>query len=147
MRQLLKDRLETSSRGQALVETGLVLSLILFMALATFDLGRGIAAHIAMREATQEGALYAGYLLYSNDPLYEAIDVDDVEQRVRESSTVEAVANADVARTDCDEAPGYLTIESSYDLPVVSPLGQLVFGSTFELSVEIDAINLNEACS
>jgi Flp pilus assembly protein TadG len=144
MRRLLKDRLESSSRGQALVETGLIISLILFMALATFDLGRGIAAHIALREATQEGALYAGYLLYDPD---EGLTIDDVEARVRESSTVEAVMEADVARTGCEVAPGYLTIESTYDLPVISPLGQLVFGSTFELSVEIDAINLNEACS
>ena len=61
MRTLLKRWRDRSSRGQALVETGLILSLILLLSMATFDLGRGITNHIALHEATQEGALYAGY--------------------------------------------------------------------------------------
>jgi TadE-like protein len=144
MRELLKRRLAGSARGQALVETGIVLSLVLFIALATFDLGRGIAAHIALREATQEGALYAGYLLYDSDA---SVSMADVQDRVRESSSTVEVTSAVVTEVSCDPAPGYLTIRSTYDLPVLTPLAQAVFGSTFELSVELDATNLNEDCS
>ena len=146
MRHLLIDRLDGSSRGQALVETGLILSLILMIALATFDLGRGIAAHIALREATQEGAIYAGYLLHHEDTSLD-VDIGEVEQRVQESSTVDAVVDAEVDETGCAGAPGALTIESTYELPVISPFGQLIYGSSFDLTVAIDATNLNEACS
>lgn len=146
MTRFLRRHLDDSSRGQALVETGLVLSLILLMALATFDLGRGIAAHIALREATQEGALFAGYRLYHSDVALD-VTIAQVQQRVRDSSSTEEVTTAVVTQVACAPAPGFLTIRSTYDLPVLTPVAQAIFGGTFELSVEIDATNLNGACS
>lgn len=130
-------------RGQALVETLIIVTLILFISLATFDLGRGIAAHIALTEATQEGAIYAGYLLHDDDA---SVGVGDVQTRVRQSSTTDEVVNAIVTEVDCDPAPGFLTIRSTYDMPVLNPMAQAVIGSTFALSVEISATNLNEDC-
>jgi uncharacterized protein YqfA (UPF0365 family) len=146
MRRLLTRWQAASERGQALVETALITMLILFIALATFDIGRGIAAHLALTEATQEGSIYAGYRLYHKHPAV-AVTIDQVQTRVRQSSTTAEVVNAVVTEVACAPAPGYLTIRSTYDLPVISPLGQLAFGPTFALSVEINATNLNEDCS
>lgn len=146
MQRLLTRWHAASERGQALIETGLIITLILFIALATFDLGRGIAAHIALSEATQEGSIYAGYRLYHKDAGLK-VTMAQVQARVRESSTTEEVQNAVVTEVACAGAPGYLTLRSTYDLPVISPLGQLAFGPTFALSVEIHATNFNEECS
>jgi Flp pilus assembly protein TadG len=146
MQRLLTRWRTTCARGQALIETALVIPLVLFVALSTVDVGHGLAAHIALTEATQEGALYAGYRLYHDDPAVD-VTIGQVQTRVRESSTSDEVENAVVTQVACSPAPGYLTIRSTYDLPVISPLGQLFFGPTFALSVEIDATNLNEECS
>jgi Flp pilus assembly protein TadG len=146
MIRLLRARFASASRGQALVETALILSLILLLALATFDLGRGIASHIALTEATQEGAIYAGYELHNPDAVPD-VDAADVEYRIQSSSVGEAVTNAVVTVPDCDPSPGYVVVRSTYDLPVISPPARLIFGPTFSLAVEVRATNLHGACA
>jgi Flp pilus assembly protein TadG len=144
MRQLLKRRLAASSEGQAVVETGLILSLILLLSLATFDLGRGISAHIALREATQEGALYAGYRYGDPDV---TVGQPQIQARVRTSSSVDAVTLAEVTVPNCAPAPGYVTVRSTYELPVLMPIANFIFGPTLTLTVEVNAVNLNEGCT
>lgn len=135
MRQLLRSHLEQSERGQALVETAMIISLILLMSLATFDLGRGLGAHIALKEATQEGALYAGYRL--NDP---GVTQAQVQTRVRQSSTAESAANAVVTMGACvDDTVDHVVVTGTYDLPIITPLATIIFGPTFSLSVELEA--------
>lgn len=137
---------DESSEGQALVETALILTLMIFMSLATFDLGRGLAANLALTEATQEGAIYAAHRRYStatapnpNTPVTNA----QIQTRVRTSSNVEAVETATVSVT-CGS--GRVTVTSTYALPVVSPLAQLVFGPTFTLNVDSKANILRGTC-
>ena len=141
MRRLLRRWRDRSSRGQALVETGLVLSLILLLSMATFDLGRGISSHIALHEATQEGALYAGYRWGEPGAI-------NVQQRVRDSSSNEAVMNA-VVTTTCTTSPdpGTLTVRSTYAQPIITPIASAIFGGTITLRVEVDAVNILESCS
>lgn len=149
VRRALARRAATSERGQALVETGLILTLILLTSLATFDIGRGLSAHLALTEATQEGALYAGHRRYStatspdlNTPVTNA----QIQARVRTSSNDEAVMNANVTVTCTSGSPGQVTVASTYALPVVSPLGQLVFGPAFNLSVNSKTPILRGTC-
>ena len=133
--RLLKFHLRQSERGQALVETAMIISLILLMSLATFDLGRGIGAHIALKEATQEGALYAGYRL--NDP---GVTEPQVQARVRESSTAESAANANVDLGSCvNDTVDHVVVTGTYDLPIITPLATIIFGPTFGLNVELEA--------
>ena len=143
---LLNHRFSSSDRGQAAVETALVLSIIMLLALATLDLGRGIVAHIALTEATQEGAMYAGYELH-NPAASPDVTVADVEDRVTESSSADVVADAIVTVPACAVAPGYITVRSTYDLAVLTPLASFIFGPSIPLSVEVKATNFHGACS
>ena len=133
---LLRERRERSERGQALVETSMIISLILLMSLATFDLGRGIGAHIALKEGVQEGALYAGYRLSDPTPVTQA----QVQTRVRESSSAESVANAVVTMGTCvNDDVDHVVVTGTYPLPIITPLATIIFGPTFDLSVELEA--------
>jgi len=129
-----------AGRGQALVETAFMLPLILLVSLATFDLGRALFHHIALREATQEGALYAAY---------EPYPASDIMARVTTSSSNEAVAGATVTVPSCTTSPGtgQVVVRSTYEMPVVSPPAVLLFGSTVTLTEEITATNFNGDCS
>jgi Flp pilus assembly protein TadG len=147
MYRLLTSRFGSASRGQAAVETALVLMIIMLLALGTFDLGRGIAAHLALTEATQEGAMYAGYELCNPAASPDVLN-DDVEYRITSSSTVEAVENAVVAVPSVPAYPGYITVRSTYNLPVITPLASFIFGPTFALGVEVKATNFHDgACT
>lgn len=142
MRRLLKRWRDRSSRGQALVETGLVLSLILLLSMATFDLGRGIMNHIALHEATQEGALYAGYR-YGEA----GVGLAQVQTRVRESSSNEAVMNAVVTMPAPTCTSSRVVVRSTYPMPIITPIASAIFGGTINLRVELDAVNILETCT
>lgn len=147
MHKLLRSSLDSSRRGQAAVETALVLMIILLLALGTFDLGRGIAAHQALTEATQEGAMYAGYELCNPASSPDVLETDIV-YRITSSSSVEAVENAVVDVPTVPAYPGYITVRSTYNLPVITPLASFIFGPTFTLGVELKATNFHDgACT
>lgn len=140
MIRLIRRRLSGATRGQALIETGIALPIILILSIAAFDLGRGIVAHIALTEATQDGAFYAAY-----NPFPAATIIS----RVKTSSSTDAVTGATVTVPTCTTSPGagQVVVRSTYNLPVISPPAQAIFGSTFTLTVEITATNFNGACS
>lgn len=141
MYELLKTRLSASSRGQAAVETALILSIVMLLALATLDLGRGIAAHVALTEATQEGAMVAGYRYCDPDITW---NQPQLQALVITSSSAEAVTGATVpAPTVTDE---YVTVVATYPMPVITPLASFIFGPTIAIAVEVDATNFHEDC-
>jgi hypothetical protein len=141
MSELLRSRLTTSSRGQAAVETALILSIVMVLALATLDLGRGIAAHVALSEATQEGAMVAGYRYCDADVTFGAAELQTL---VRTSSSAEPVTQAVV--TAPSVTADVVAVRSVYNMPVVTPLASFIFGPTIAIAVEIDATNFHEAC-
>lgn len=141
MYELLKSRLTASSRGQAAVETALILSIVMVLALATLDLGRGIAAHVALSEATQEGAMVAGYRFCDTDITWGNTDLQTL---VETSSSAEAVTQA-VVTTPSVTAEN-IKVLSTYSMPVITPLASFIFGPNIAIGVEIDATNFHEDC-
>ena len=136
MSSLLKGRAQAVTHGQALVETAIVLPILLMLGLVTFDVGRAIYAHIALTEATQEGAFYGAYEPGGN-----------IVQRVQTSSDHVWVTGATVSVTcTTSPTPGQVAVTSSYGLPVISPPGQLIFGGTFTLSMTVTATNFEGSC-
>jgi Flp pilus assembly protein TadG len=135
--------LRAHRRGQALIETGIALPILLLLSLAAFDVGRALVAHIALTEGTQEGSLFAAheYNSHASDAAAEAA----VTTRVTTSSSHEAVTGATV-ETTCSNtpAPGTVEVRSSYELPVISPPALALFGSAISLSAEVRANNFNE---
>lgn len=141
----LRRRFGRTKRGQALVETAVVLPILLFMALLTFDVGRAIFSHIALTEATQEGSLYAAHVYGDPDsPDTIATRQAKIQTRVSTSTTNESVANATVTVFPC--SPTELVVRSEYELPVISPFARLVFGPTIGVAVEVTATNLKGEC-
>lgn len=49
------------SRGQAMVETALVMTMVVMVLLLVIDLGRAYFTFVSMRNAAREAAIYAGY--------------------------------------------------------------------------------------
>ena len=123
-----------------MIETAFVLPIILLLGLLTVDVGRGIFGHIALTQATQEGALYAAYRPFPTS---------DIITRVNTSSNWESVADATVTVPSCttSPAPGRVVVHTEYDMPLISPLARLMFGDTLRLAVQITATNFNGACS
>jgi hypothetical protein len=132
-------------RGQALIETAVALPIVLILSLAAFDLGRGVVAHIALTEATQDGAFWAAYE-YGDLPAGTAVST--VEGRVTSTSNADVVTGADVTVPSCTTSPvpGQVVVRSTSEIPVTSPPAQAIFGATFTLTVEVSATNFNGAC-
>lgn len=81
MRATLKsNRFNQSEQAQSLVELAVSFMLIMFILAGAVDFGRAYFALIALRDASQEGVIYA-----SIHP--EASNVTEIEARVKESST------------------------------------------------------------
>jgi Flp pilus assembly protein TadG len=72
-----KNAFSKNERGQSLVELALSMSFMLILLAGVMDFGRAFFTYIALRDAAQEGALYASY-----SPL----DCDWILQRIHETS-------------------------------------------------------------
>ncbi len=68
-----------TEKGQSLVELAIGFMVLLFVLGGTVDLGRMFFAYIAIRDAAQEGAVYAS--------ITDVKSVDDIRGRVRTSSS------------------------------------------------------------
>lgn len=130
---------ERRSRGQALVETALILPILLILVMGVIDIGRVIFAHVQLQEATHEGALYGAY---NPNP------TSAVQTRVTSSSDAEWVSGATVTVTcTSSPAPGQVTVSSTYSLTLLTPMIPDLLGvSAVPLSANSVATNFNEAC-
>lgn len=74
-------RLRPSQKGQSLIEFAIGIVVLLMLVSVVVDGSRALFTYLSMRDAAQEGAIYA-----SIHPL--ASDEDDVEARVCEASNI-----------------------------------------------------------
>lgn len=138
------------SRGQAIVESAMVLPILILLVMGVIDVGRVIFAHVALQEATQEGAIYGAYNPLAGASCNAACQRQAVRDRVIGSSSSDWVSGASV--TVCHETtapagwttpfPGILTVQSTYPLDLLTPIVPDILGtSTVTLSIEITATN------
>src|SRR5512146_2633069 len=86
-------RTSGKERGQSLVELAISLTVMLLLLSGAVTFGMAFFSYVAMRDAAQEGALYASFnpcVDASNDAICqrtEAVNVAGVRTRVRASST------------------------------------------------------------
>jgi Flp pilus assembly protein TadG len=85
-----RERLERSERGQSLVELAVSFMLVMFVLAGAVDFGRAYFAVIALRDAAQEGVIYA-----SLNPDAET----DIEDRIMESSSA-PIDMSNIPRSD-----------------------------------------------
>jgi Flp pilus assembly protein TadG len=110
-------------QGVAAVEMAIVLPLLVFLAFGIIDVGRVLFTHIAVQEATQEGALYGSFS--PNDPTA-------VRQRVIESLESPVLDPGDIAVT-CPSVDR-IAVAVTHDVQLLTPIASDWFGGSFTLT-------------
>jgi hypothetical protein len=140
-------RLSQKEKGQSLIEfaVGMVILVILLAGIA--DGGRALFTFMALREAAQEGALYA-----STDPTNTAEIVKRVEnasdtlQKIKVDPDATLVITVDVIGSACS---GHgIRVRTRYDnFPIGMPfLGAVIGSQTVPISAEATDTILTPAC-
>lgn len=130
-----------AQRGQSLVELAISLTVILWLLAGAIDLGSALFAWIALRDAAEEGALYAS--LYptvdsNNNGRYdngEAMNTAAIAARVRVTSTnpvnlndaVNVTVNVEMTSPPC--AGGAVTVTVIYNYRIMMPLTSTIIGT------------------
>lgn len=160
------NRYNQSEQAQSLVELAVSFMLIMFILAGAVDFGRAYFALIAMRDAAQEGVIYA-----SINPL----DVAKIEERVKENSTspidFSQFTGADIdvsweidgvvyseGSPPANPCAGFynngsvldsnsITVTVKYDFPFTMPMISNIFpGGTLQLSVDDQHTILRPQC-
>lgn len=134
--------------GQSLVESAMVIPLILLMFMGSLDVGRLLFAYIALEEAVQEGATYGSYATGVSG--WRA----NIKNRVTTSSNHSEVTSATVPDPVCvpentattPPTPGTVTVVATSNVPLLTPVGSVLFGGTFQLRATVIATNLDGSC-
>lgn len=160
MKQKNKLQTKKSEQGQSLVELAFSFLLIMFIISGAVDFGRAYFSIIALRDASQEGVIYA-----SGHPT--SGDVSDIEDRVQDSSSgpvdMSTVSDANVMvswvlsgtyydegsigssphggcahfyEVDGSTVANTITVRVRYSFPLTMPFIQGMFGGSIPLTVQ-----------
>ena len=145
-------------RGQSLVEVAVSLPVILLLLVGTLDFGMAIFSFIILRDAAQEGALYASF-----DPQNEiaiesrARSINPQDSEFSSYSPVDLMDTEHVKVTikiigdDCQgiskKGANSVQVSVSYDYPVFMPFGDQIMGSAvIPLTASATNVILQPAC-
>jgi hypothetical protein len=133
-----------SEWGQSLVEVAVSFMVLVLLLAVAVDLGRVFFSFIALREAAEEGALYAS-LQPSDDA--------GIEARVRDSSeTPIDLSDEDLVEVEITPpaslcAGNEITVSLTYEYNLTMPLlGGIIGTQTFDLPASATATILAPAC-
>ena len=151
----------TSSIGQAVVEFGLVLPLLLVIFAGAADFGRLFYGYVAIENAVKEGALYGSRYPVCADSSALCQDPDNVRWRVQEEA--KTVRNPDGTKItptsrclsastgaprpdlrDCVAGDTY-EVAASYRLKLITPILGAIIGSGVTVESRSTAVVLNRA--
>lgn len=114
-------RRRRTRRGQALVETAMVLPFMILLVMGVIDIGRLLFAHVALQEATQEGALYGAF---------HPTNSSAIRNRVRNSSNAQWVTGATVEVCQIvSPSPGRVKVTSTYAMQLLTPVIPNILGT------------------
>ncbi|MEW6401440.1 MAG: TadE/TadG family type IV pilus assembly protein [Chloroflexota bacterium] len=147
-----------SERGQSIVEVAISLPIIILLLVGTLDFGMAVFSFIILRDAAQEGALYASF-----DPNGEV----EIENRARSinpqaagsanyspinlADTNQVRVDIQIIGDDCqgitDEGSNSIEVSVSYDYPLFMPFAEQVLGSnTIPLTASATNVILQPPC-
>ena len=165
-----------NERGQSLVEIAISLVIILLLLAGAVDFGIALFSFVSLRDAVQEGALYASFdpTLDDGDNLYEgeALDCAGIEARVRSASTNPidltdttklnifictvpggstsfACTNVcdDSAVDPCEGAGAGIQVRAIYNYELIMPLlGDVIGSQTIPLTASVTDTILRPLC-
>ena len=151
-RSMQIDNSSAEERGQSLVELGVSLTFLFILLAGVVDIGRAFFTYITLRDAAQEGALYASF---------EEIKCQDTEARVKTTTQeVGDLIDANAVQFSCqvigpacgdkDSAnSGAVQVTLTYEeFPLTMPfLGTLLGSQTIEISTSSTDNILTPLCS
>ena len=121
---------EKNERGQGLVEMAISLIIILTLLAGAVDFGIALFSYVSIRDAAQEGALYAS--INPDDPT-------GIEARVRSSSsspvdlsdTSSVIISTNYSSANhCEGLGDTIEVEVSYDYQLIMPILPEILGVT-----------------
>jgi Flp pilus assembly protein TadG len=145
-------------KGQSLVEVAISLPVILLILLGTFDFGMALFSYSILRDAAQEGALYASFnpgnkVQTENRarnilPRQEGeVFSSPVDLRNTETVTVEIKVKGRSCQGVTKGVANYVEVRVSYDYPIVMPFtGDIVGSDTIQLTGSASNVILQPPC-
>ncbi|MBI2333780.1 MAG: pilus assembly protein [Chloroflexi bacterium] len=145
-------------KGQSLVEVAISLPVILLILLGTFDFGMALFSYSILRDAAQEGALYASFnpgnkVQIENRarnilPRQEGeVFSSPVDLRNTETVSVEIKVKGKSCQGVTKDVANYVEVRVSYDYPIVMPFtGDIVGSDTIRLTGSASNVILQPPC-
>lgn len=148
-------------RGQSLVELALSLTAILMLLSGAVDFGMAFFSYVALRDAAQEGAIYAS-INGRADGILDSDSLTKIRTRVRKASSgpvkLSTLSDSQITveltngpGTFCVPPPGNppngIRITVAYDYPLIMPLLGAVLGTqTIPLRATVTDTMLSPSC-
>ena len=136
-------RLDSSARGQSLMEISLLLPVLLIIVFGIIDFGLGMRSYISLSNGVREGARFAAL----GNPAGEPSDCDGTTNTTVYGALCAATDGLDLDELEPDVTypDGYasgnsVVVSADYSHNFVTPLGDLigfVSGGSFPTSIEL----------
>jgi hypothetical protein len=130
-------------KGAAAVEMAVVSMFLLVLLLGIVDLGRAITTNISLRDAVQEGAMYAAFT--------KDVTTAEIDARIRAAVSEPDLSTAAIV-VYCEPDPRDLQdgtrvrVDMTYDLDLITPIVGPLLGGTMTLDPSAEADRFFDAC-
>lgn len=153
-----KNRFHAHSKGQSLAELAISLPVILLILLGTFDFGMALFSYSILRDAAQEGAMFASFnpgnktgiesrarniLIRSEDEVFSS----PVDLRNKTNVKVEIKVKGKACQGATRGTANYIQVLVTYDYPILMPFtGEIIGSDTIRLTGSASNIILQPPC-
>jgi Flp pilus assembly protein TadG len=153
-----KKRSHSRERGQSLVELALSLPVILLILLGTFDFGMALFSYSILRDAAQEGALYASFNPGNKGQIENRarnilpreqgeVFSSPVDLRNEDQVNVEINVKGKTCQGVTKGVANYVEVRVSYNYPILMPfVGEIVGSDTIKLTTSASNVILQPPC-
>lgn len=148
----------SQEKGQSLVELAISLPVILLILLGTFDFGMALFSYSILRDAAQEGALYASFNPGNKTqienrarnilPRQEGeVFSSPVDLRNTDTVSVEISTKGRACQGVTKGVANYVEVRVSFEYPIVMPFtGDIVGSDTIKLTGSASNVILQPPC-
>lgn len=157
-KKLLRKVNRPHEKGQSLVELAISLPVILLILLGTFDFGMALFSYSIIRDAAQEGALYASFAPGNKAeienrarnilPRQEGeVFSSPVDLRNKEQVSVDILIKSKACQGVTKGTANYVQVQVSYNYPIIMPfIGDIVGSDTIRLTTSASNVILQPPC-
>ncbi len=153
-------KVKPTEKGQSLVEMAVSLPVILLILLASFDFGMALFAYSIVRDAAQEGALYASfnpgnkaeienrarYILPRGEEADEVFS-SPVDLRDPENVIVDITVKGKACQGVTKGVANYVQVKVTYLYPILMPFtGNIIGSDTISLRATASNVILQPPC-